>query len=94
MPAAALAAPWQDLAACRGTDTDRFFPISYKGRSAADIDVAVRICRSCPVRQPCLAYALSTAQTYGIWGGTTERQRKLLRRRRTNVRRSKKDGDE
>ena len=81
MTAVAPPAPWQDLAACRGTDTDRFFPISHKNRAAADINYAIRICKVCPVQQPCLNYALSSPQTYGIWGGTTEEQRRRLRRR-------------
>jgi WhiB family transcriptional regulator, redox-sensing transcriptional regulator len=79
MTAATPVARWQDLAACRGIDTDRFFPISYRGRSGADIDFAVGICKSCPVQQPCLNYALSTPQTSGIWGATTEEQRRRLR---------------
>ena len=72
--------PWQDLAACRGTDTERFFPISHKHRRGADA-FALGICMSCPVQQPCLNYAMSIPQTYGIWGGTTEEQRERLRRR-------------
>lgn len=83
MTAAAPAANWQDLAACRGTDTDRFFPISRKNQSCADISFAVSICKVCPVRRPCLNYAMSMPRTYGIWGGTTEEQRRLLRRHHT-----------
>lgn len=81
MTAVAPAVRWQDLAACRGIDTNRFFPISHKGRSAADINDAISVCKSCPVQQACLSYALSIPQTGGIWGGTTEEQRKRLRRR-------------
>ena len=33
----------------------------------------------CPVRQPCLDYALGNAITHGIWGGLAERERRALR---------------
>jgi WhiB family transcriptional regulator, redox-sensing transcriptional regulator len=33
------------------------------------------------VRQECLAYALTSGQQYGIWGGRDEQERRLLRRR-------------
>jgi hypothetical protein len=51
-----------------------FFP--GRGESA---EPARQICASCPVRQPCLDYALSHAITHGIWGGLTERDRRPLR---------------
>jgi len=41
---------------------------------------AKTICASCPVLDDCLAYALETIQTEGIWGGTTSRERRKLRR--------------
>jgi WhiB family redox-sensing transcriptional regulator len=36
---------------------------------------AMEVCRACPVLDDCAAFALSTRQPYGIWGGLTERQR-------------------
>jgi WhiB family redox-sensing transcriptional regulator len=36
---------------------------------------------TCPVAEPCLEYALETNQRAGIWGGTTEEERKSLRRK-------------
>lgn len=35
------------------------------------------ICHACPVRQECLDWA-TTAQEYGVWGGTTEHERRRL----------------
>jgi WhiB family transcriptional regulator, redox-sensing transcriptional regulator len=35
----------------------------------------------CPVIDDCLEYALETNQRSGIWGGTSERERKSLRRK-------------
>jgi hypothetical protein len=71
---ARLAARWRELAACRGTDLNLFFP--GRGESA---EPARQVCAACPVRQPCLDYAVSNAITDGIWGGLTERERRALR---------------
>ena len=72
------AGTWQQDAACRDTDPDLFF-----STAEADRDAAMRLCASCPVRLDCLEHALETRESYGIWGGTGEQDRKrLLRRRR------------
>jgi len=67
---------WAEDANCRGTDPEAFFPISDRPDLAK---VALRICRDCPVKAPCLRWALNN-ETGGIWGGHTEIQRKHLRR--------------
>ena len=72
--------PWEELAACRGTDPELFFPVSTTGPSAVQIRQAKAICAGCPVRQPCLDYALATGQQFGIWGGLDETERRALRR--------------
>ena len=75
LPAPArFAARWRELAACRGADLNLFFPT--RGGSA---EPARQVCAACPVRQPCLDYAVSNAITDGIWGGLTERERRALR---------------
>jgi RNA polymerase sigma factor (sigma-70 family) len=38
----------------------------------------VRHCRNCPVRLDCLAHALDGRVGHGVWGGLTERQRRVL----------------
>jgi hypothetical protein len=50
-----------------------FYP--ERGKSA---DPARQVCARCPVRRPCLEYALSNRIAYGIWGGLTERERRTL----------------
>lgn len=67
--------PQLPLAACRGADTSLFYP--ERGESAEE---AVRICRACPERRPCLHWALEHHETVGIWGGTSARQRLLMSR--------------
>jgi WhiB family redox-sensing transcriptional regulator len=73
---------WAEQALCGQADPDAWFP--EQGRTAA---IARRICAACPVRANCLDYALSGADTWGgittgIWGGTTPRERAVLRRAR------------
>jgi WhiB family redox-sensing transcriptional regulator len=71
---------WRDHAACSGLDPDLFFPVSASGASRTDIEAARRICQCCPVMTPCLRWALDLGQVSGIWGGTTEEERRALRR--------------
>jgi WhiB family redox-sensing transcriptional regulator len=68
---------WTDRAACRGTDTEIFFPAN-----ADEEAEALSICATCPVRAQCLDYAVRNRETYGIWGGTTPEQRRRMRRER------------
>ncbi len=83
---ARFAARWRELAACRGTDLEVFFP--GRGESAGP---ARRICARCPVREPCLDYALSNRITHGIWGGLAERDRRALRTRYLDAARRERD---
>ncbi|QMU74318.1 WhiB family transcriptional regulator [Streptacidiphilus sp. P02-A3a] len=53
-----------------------FFPPSGERGHARRLreQRALRVCRSCPVREQCASFAQSTQQPFGIWGGLTERQ--------------------
>jgi len=57
-----------------------FFPIGTTGQALVQIDQAKAVCETCPVKGPCLQFALATNQDSGIWGGTTEEDRRKLRR--------------
>lgn len=61
---------WMDQAGCLGLDPDSFFPSTGERASSAR-----KICDTCPVRRQCLDLAKATGAS-GIWGGTTEVQRK------------------
>lgn len=62
---------WQMAAACRDADSTIFFPnAGEKGLPAKSI------CYRCPVKEPCLDYALADPSLIGIWGGTSDVQRK------------------
>jgi WhiB family redox-sensing transcriptional regulator len=72
-------ADWRDSAACHDVEPDLFFPIGTTGPALQQINEAKRICETCPVREPCLRWALSSGEDSGIWGGTTGEERRALR---------------
>jgi WhiB family transcriptional regulator, redox-sensing transcriptional regulator len=67
---------WWARAACHGQPVEVFFPPDMRGAAPAKA-----ICASCEVRAECLAFAMSVVETplQGIFGGTTEKERRLLR---------------
>ena len=72
---------WQVRAACRGPQSSVFFPpaqFERKEEKLAREHRAKAICAQCPVRQPCLQYALKIREPHGIWGGLNEVERKQL----------------
>jgi len=71
---------WRSEALCRDTDPDLFFPVGTTGPALTQIANAKAVCCQCPVRAECLEFALSTNQDTGIWGGTSEEERRKLRR--------------
>lgn len=68
---------WMDLAACKNIDPDTFFPTDTKG-----VTIAKKICQVCIVREYCLEFAIETNQYNGVWGGTSERERRRIVRAR------------
>ncbi|MEU1040666.1 WhiB family transcriptional regulator [Streptomyces sp. NPDC005551] len=81
---------WRESAACRTADPDLFFPIGNTGPALLQIHEAKAVCQGCPVREECLEWALEAGQTQGVWGGTSEDERRALRRRRA-VRRARQE---
>jgi WhiB family redox-sensing transcriptional regulator len=82
-------------AGCRGTDTDAFYPgVATAAGPVTDTSAqaerahARALCTGCPVTAPCLELALRIpAGAHGIWGATTERDRRLMLPRRHTTRR-------
>lgn len=70
---------WSADAACRNTDPDALFV------QGAAQNRAKAICMGCTVRSECLADALDNRIEFGVWGGMTERERRALLRRRSDV---------
>jgi WhiB family transcriptional regulator, redox-sensing transcriptional regulator len=71
---------WHGQALCRDTDPELFFPVGTTGNAIVQIDHAKSVCGECTVRAACLEFALTTNQDSGIWGGTSEEERRKLRR--------------
>lgn len=72
---------WRGHAACRDSDPDLFFPVGTTGAALEQIEAARAVCSRCPVREECLEFALATNQEAGVWGGTSEEERRALRKR-------------
>jgi WhiB family redox-sensing transcriptional regulator len=68
---------WMAKGKCRDLPPEMFFPSDGVG-----VEVARRICADCPVREPCLEYALYHRIDHGVWGGASERERRRIARRR------------
>lgn len=66
-----------DQAACQGADPDLFF--NERGDKAS-LAAARLICADCPVNAECLNHALDNRELHGVWGGTTEKDRRAMRR--------------
>lgn len=73
---------WRDLALCRDTDPDLFFPVGTTGVALTQIEHAKKVCAECKVTEECLDFALESNQDSGIWGGLSEEERRAIRRRR------------
>jgi len=74
---------WTDAAACRNSEGALFYPADSAERKEDRLErelIAKRICASCGVREECLEAALARHETYGIWGGLNEFERRGLLR--------------
>ncbi|MSX00857.1 MAG: WhiB family transcriptional regulator [Actinobacteria bacterium] len=71
---------WRVNSSCRDTDPDLFFPVGTTGPALDQIASAKAVCDSCHAKTECLEFALTTNQDSGVWGGTSEEERRKLRR--------------
>lgn len=73
---------WHTRAACRNTSKSVFFgsstPAERPAYTLTSIRKARAICETCPVFNECLYQALTNREDYGLWAGTTMRQRKEI----------------
>jgi Transcription factor WhiB len=67
---------WRHRAACAGLASSAE-DIFFDGTAEAD-RLALAVCATCRVRADCLAYAVTTGQEYGIWGGRTQQEIRRL----------------
>ena len=82
---------------CFGLDTNMFYPEPTERNKAVATDESnilddsmtiqaqtkylSRICQECPFLHACREWAIANNE-HGVWGGTTESQRKVIRMRR------------
>lgn len=68
--------PFDGSQLCAQTDPELWFPTAdnQTGKTAKSL------CRKCPWKEQCLAYALHH-DLMGIWGATTERERRGIRKK-------------
>ena len=71
---------WMRAGNCRAYPPAVFFP-----SDGAGVEVARRICTDCPVKAPCLEYALEHRIEHGVWGGCSERERRRIARQRRHA---------
>ncbi|WP_234809173.1 WhiB family transcriptional regulator [Mycobacteroides saopaulense] len=72
---------WQRRGACRIANRDLFYPADDERPTERRRreQRAREVCRGCVVATQCLAYALETEDSHGIWGGMTEAERQRFR---------------
>jgi WhiB family transcriptional regulator, redox-sensing transcriptional regulator len=71
---------WREHAACRDTNPDLFFPVGTTGPAIEQIEAAKAVCQQCDAQSACLEFALVTNQDSGVWGGTSEEERRKIRK--------------
>jgi WhiB family transcriptional regulator, redox-sensing transcriptional regulator len=64
---------WHEEALCRGIG-----PGGFVTSHAKLDDATAELCAACPVRQDCLDFALTIPELVGVWGGTTQAERRWL----------------
>lgn len=75
-------AAWRDQALCAElvrageADPDWWFPAQHK--PGEERDIARAICQRCPVKEPCLDWAVKLPELHGIWGGLSVKQRRSI----------------
>lgn len=64
---------WQVRAACRKADLEAFY-----AEGEDEVRAALAYCRACEVKAACLEAAMANEEAFGVWGGTTERERRRI----------------
>ncbi|KUF12995.1 MULTISPECIES: WhiB family transcriptional regulator [Streptomyces] len=81
--------PWHSDAVCRRDEAGLFFAPSKEPTAArlSREEAAKRVCARCPVLVECREHALLQPEPYGVWGGLTAAERRvvLARRRRRDL---------
>ena len=74
---------WMSHGNCAHRDPSMFFPSDGVG-----VEIARKACEGCPVKTQCLEYAIAERIDHGVWGGTSERERRRIIKARARERMS------
>lgn len=77
VPTSPFDIPWHQEANCYGLGYENFFQDAKLG-AMDGIKAAKRVCANCPVRGQCLTSALTYRDNFGVWAGTTPRERRKM----------------
>jgi len=82
---------WRNKAACKGLTEDkgydwfpargRYVTTRHGSQVSPKTKTLLDICNECPVKIECRDYAITHNQP-GIWGGTSSRQRRAMKKER------------
>ncbi len=92
VPVRAEDGPWHAEAVCRRDEAGLFFAPSKEPTAArlSREEAAKRVCARCPVMVACREHALLQPEPYGVWGGLTAAERRVvlarMRRRSAELR--------
>ncbi|MBT2543345.1 WhiB family transcriptional regulator [Streptomyces sp. ISL-44] len=98
VPARAEDGPWHAEAVCRRDEAGLFFAPSKEPTAArlSREEAAKRVCARCPVMVACREHALLQPEPYGVWGGLTAAERRVvlarMRRRAAELRQAPGSG--
>lgn len=73
--------PWEFIdPPCKEVGVEAFYPDMYdnKGYNPFALRTLKTLCASCPFKIDCFEWAVKH-EAYGVWGGTTERERRIYR---------------
>lgn len=78
-----ISSPFDGTQLCLQYPTDIFYPEAddLGNYNESDFDTAKNICSSCWLKDKCLEFALKTNEKEGVWGGTTPKERRSIRRK-------------
>ena len=73
----------QGVAPCATMDPELYFP-ERGGGQEQETKIAKRICNTCQYKVACLEWAVDHDEV-GIWGGTSEKERRAFRRQKRRI---------
>jgi WhiB family transcriptional regulator, redox-sensing transcriptional regulator len=67
-----------EIPPCQTTDPEIWFSDDQEG-SGTHYKLARQLCSECPVQDLCLEFALVSEEQFGVWGGLSPRERRMMR---------------